>query len=284
MKAVVPAAGLGTRFLPATKVVPKELLPLLDVPAVQVVVDEALAAGFDEVVLVVSPQKEAILRHFQPAPELCDELRARGRAELAERVAATSRPVTAVVQARPLGLGHAVGCARHAVGDEPFAVLLPDDLFLGDVPAIAQLAEAHRRSGASVLGLLEVTAAEVSRYGIVRAEAEAEGAPLRIRDLVEKPAPADAPSRLAIVGRYLLEPSVFERIERTPPGWGGEIQLTDALRGLAAEGGLVGVPLRSTRLDTGEPMGLLEAAILRALAHPAYGPRLREFLAALPRR
>lgn len=282
MKAVIPAAGLGTRFLPITKAIPKELLPVFDVPAAQLVVEEALSSGSEQIILVLGPGKEALLRHFGPQTALVDELRARGKHELAGLVASSAAPVASVVQERALGLGHAILCARPLVGDEPFAVLLPDDVFDAAVPVLRQLLDRHAQSGRSVIALEEVPASEVRRYGIVR-PAAVDGRLVQVEDVVEKPAEHEAPSRLAIPGRYVLLPEVFDWIERTPPGHGGEIQLTDALREMARRGRLEGLRVEATRLDAGEPMGLLEAGIHRALKHPQAAARLRAFLRDLPK-
>ena len=283
MKTVIPAAGLGTRFLPITKAIPKELLPVFDVPAVQLVVEEALASGSEQIILVLGPGKQALIRHFGPETALVDELRNRGKDDLARRVEAASAAIASVVQERPLGLGHAILCARPLVGDEPFAVLLPDDIFDSAMPATQQLVEQHARHHLrSVIGLEEVAASEVSRYGIVR-PGMIDGRVVQVADVVEKPPVAEAPSRLAISGRYVLMPEVFDWLEETPPGHGGEIQLSDALREMARRGRLEGLRLEGTRLDAGEPMGLLEAGIRRALKHPEAGPRLRAFLRELPK-
>ena len=281
MKAVIPAAGLGTRFLPATKTVPKELLPVLDVPALQLVVEEALAAGLERVVLVLSPGKRALVDHFGPDRELVDLLRQRGLFDAADRVAASARtPLTSVEQLEPLGLGHAVLAARAEIGDEPFAVLLPDDIYEGPTPAIRQLLDRHAVTGRSVAAIEEVALDEVSRYGIVR-PGPSDGAVVKVLDVIEKPHPREAPSRLAVMGRYVLTPDVFAWLERATPGAGGEIQLTDALRHVAAAGRLEGLAIQGTRLDAGEPLGLLKAGILRALQQPDLAPRLREFLGTL---
>ena len=281
MKTVIPAAGLGTRFLPITKAIPKELLPVFDVPAAQLVVEEALASGSEQIILVLGPGKQSLLRHFGPETALVEELRRRGKDALADIVAGAAAPVVSVLQEQPLGLGHAILCARTMVGGEPFSVLLPDDIFDGAVPATRQLVEQHDRSHLSVIGLEEVPASDVSRYGIVR-PGSTQGRAVQVTDVVEKPAAAQAPSRLAIAGRYVLLPEVFDWLERTPPGHGGEIQLTDALREMARRGRLEGLRIDATRLDAGEPMGLLEAGIRRALKQPAAGARLRAFLRDLP--
>lgn len=272
---------MGTRFLPATKAVPKELLPIIDTPALQVVLDECAAAGIDHVVVVTSPAKPSIESYFTPAPEVVERLRATGRDEMAaslERIGTDVR-VSFVTQDFPHGLGHAVSCARPVVGDEPFAVLLPDEL-MTDATLLRHLIEVCERTGGSAVGLMRVPMDEVSRYGVVTPAgvADADGV-LPIATMVEKPAAADAPSDLIIIGRYVLTNDVFDHLDRVRPGTGGEIQLTDALRTQAAAGPFHGVLNTSTRYDTGTPFGWLTAVIERGLADPSIGPALRAWLA-----
>src|SRR5215467_8464797 len=234
-KAVIPAAGLGTRFLPATKAVPKEMLPIVDVPTIQLVIDEAVRAGITDVIVVNGRNKHAIEDHFDHAYELEHTLRERGNARLADEMAAISEMVRliSVRQKQPLGLGHAVLCAREAVGDEAFAVLLGDDLIDDDGdPGIGQLMRVHDETGAAVIAIMEVAPGKEHMYGIVAGDVEANGR-MRIRDMVEKPKPGTAPSRCAIVGRYVLPAAVWPHLAAARPGAGGEIQLTDALRELA---------------------------------------------------
>jgi UTP--glucose-1-phosphate uridylyltransferase len=286
-KAVIPAAGLGTRFLPATKAIPKEMLPIVDTPTIQLVVDEAVRAGITDVVVVNGRGKGAIEDHFDHAFELERTLRDRGKADDAAAVAAVSEMVRiiSVRQKSPLGLGHAVLCAREAIGDEPFAVLLGDDLVDDDNdPAIGQLARVHAATGAGAIMVVEVEAGREHMYGIVAGERDATGH-LRIRDLVEKPRPGTAPTRLAIVGRYVLPPSIWPALAATTPGHGGEIQLTDALRAVAAgPDGLYGVVVRGTRHDAGDKLGYLRANLAYALKRPELRAPvlalLRELLAA----
>jgi len=279
--AVLPAAGLGTRFLPASKAVPKELMPLGDTPAVQYVIDEALGAGIDHIVMVSSHQKPAIEGYFEPSPDVVAKLEETGRHELAERIRGIGADwrVSVVYQDEPRGLGHAVGCARAAVGDAPFAVMLPDEI-MGDSSLLAQMNGLCASSGGSVVGLKEVPAAEVSAYGVIDpgGPVDADGV-VAVRDLVEKPPVGQAPSNLILIGRYVLTPDVFDEIDRLTPGRGGELQLTDALRAQAARSPFHGVVSGVERFDTGTPVGLLTAAIELTLRHPDYGSELRDYLA-----
>jgi len=270
-KAVIPAAGLGTRFLPATKAVPKEMLPIVDIPTIQLVIDEAVRAGITDVVVINGRNKVAIEDHFDHAFELERTLRDRGNVALADAMATISTMVRliSVRQKQPLGLGHAVLCAREAIGDEPFAVLLGDDLIDDDGdPGIGQLARVYEATGVGAVSIMEVAPGQEHLYGIVAGELDAEGR-LRITDMVEKPKPGTSPSRLAIVGRYLLPPSVWAMLAATTPGVGGEIQLTDALRQLAATEGLYGVVVKGTRHDAGDKLGYLRANLAYALKRPA---------------
>ena len=267
-KAVIPAAGLGTRFLPATKAVPKEMLPIVDVPTIQLVIDEAVRAGITDVVLVNGRNKHAIEDHFDHAFELERTLRDRGNAALAEAVVAVSTMVRviSVRQKQPLGLGHAVLCGRDAIGDESFAVLLGDDLIDDDGdPGIGQLIAVHQATGAGAIAIIEVPAGKEHMYGIVAGDVDASGR-MRITQMVEKPKPGTAPSRWAIVGRYVLPPAIWPMLAATKPGAGGEIQLTDALRELANSPiGLYGVVVRGTRHDAGDKLGYLRANLAYAL-------------------
>ncbi len=278
-KAVIPAAGWGTRFLPATKAIPKELLPLADRPVIQHTVEEAVASGIEQVIIVTSPGKGALEAHFSPAPELEAALEHKGDTDLLERVARTSRlaDIRYVIQEKPLGLGHAILVAKDIVGDEPFAVFLPDDLFAADPPLISQMAEVYRRFGGSVLALLRVVPEDTKRYGIVKPEQVAERT-YRVLDMVEKPLPEEAPSHLAIMGRYLLTPQIFDALEATVPGKLGEIQLTDGLALLRQRQDVYGWEFEGTYYDAGKPLGLLKTSIAWALRHPDMGPELREHL------
>ena len=268
-KAVIPAAGLGTRFLPATKAIPKEMLPIVDVPTIQLVIDEAVRAGITDVVLINGRGKGAIEDHFDHAFELERTLRDRGNTDLADAVVRVSTMVRliSVRQKQPLGLGHAVLCAREVIGDEPFAVLLGDDLVDNDDdPGIGQLVRVHAATGAGAVAIMEVPPGKEHMYGIVAGELDVASGRMRIRDMVEKPKAGTAPSRLAIVGRYVLPPDIWSMLAETKPGHGGEIQLTDALRGLAASPrGLYGVPVRGVRHDAGDKLGYLRANLAYAL-------------------
>lgn len=265
-KAVIPVAGLGTRFLPATKAQPKEMLPLVDTPVIQYVVEEAIRAGVESLVLVTGRGKAAIENHFDVAFELEDTLRRRGKQEDLDLIQGISHlaQFAYVRQGEPLGLGHAVLCARHAVGEEPFALLLGDDVFDERESALEALIAAHRATGKSVVGVQEVPLDHVSRYGIVSAPKSGVDT-WDVTAIVEKPLPADAPSRWAVVGRYVLEPRVFDHLAGLEPGVGGEYQLTDALAALAREGRLVATPIPAKRYDTGNKLDYLKANVEFAL-------------------
>ena len=271
-KAVIPAAGLGTRFLPATKAIPKEMLPIVDVPTIQLVIDEAARAGITDIVVVNGRHKHAIEDHFDHAYELEHTLRERGNAALADEMAAIAGLVRlhSVRQKQPLGLGHAVLAAREAVGDEPCAILLGDDLVDNDRdPAIGQLVRAYEQTGAGAVMIMEVPAGREHMYGIVAGDLDAHGR-MRIREMVEKPRAGTAPSRWAIVGRYVVPAEIWPHLAATRPGAGGEIQLTDALRGLASSSaGLSGVIVEGTRHDAGDKLGYLRANLAYALKRPA---------------
>ncbi len=286
-KAVIPAAGLGTRFLPATKSTPKEMLPVVDKPAIQYVVEEAAAAGLDDVLLVIGRNKGSIEDHFDSAPEVERALEAKGDDARLDGVRRSSElaHVHFVRQGQPKGLGHAVLQAKHHVGDEPFAVLLGDDLIDERDPLLPTMIELQQRTGGSVVALLEVEPSQISLYGAAAVEALPDGPEdqVRVTALVEKPAAEDAPSNLAVIGRYVLSPAVFEVLERTAPGRGGEIQLTDALATLAdlpAEqgGGVYGVVFRGRRYDTGDRLDYLKAVVRLASDREDLGPDFREWL------
>jgi UTP--glucose-1-phosphate uridylyltransferase len=281
--AVIPAAGLGTRFLPATKAVPKELFPIGDQPAIQLVIDEALGAGIDHIVLVSSESKPAIERYFEPDPDLLDTLEASGKHGIAERVRAIGRDweVTVVHQDEPKGLGHAVGCAREAVGDEPFAVMLPDEI-MGSSALLAQMNGVCAATNGSVVAVVNVPREEVSSYGVIdpAGELSADGV-IPVRDLVEKPPMDEAPSNFIITGRYVLTADAWDEIARLQPGRGGELQLTDALRAQAVRSPFHAVVSDVSRYDTGNPLGFLTASIALGLDHPELGAPLREFLGSL---
>lgn len=282
-KAVIPAAGFGTRMLPAAKAVPKELLPVLDRPTIQYVAEEAAAAGITDLLLVSARDKRAIEDHFDRNPELESRLAAGKKDALLASINALAARVKihAVRQQEQKGLGHAVLQARQHVGDQPFLCLLGDTIFSGEIPPAVQLAEAHRRFGTAVIGLEEVPADKVSRYGVVGGTMIEDGV-MRIQNLVEKPSPESAPSRLAICARYILTPAVFDLIAATKPGKGGEIQLTDALNELARREPIHGVVLKARRHDIGNPIDWLRTNLLYAWNDPptraAIEPLLRELL------
>lgn len=282
LKALIPVAGLGTRFLPATKAQPKEMLPLVDKPVIQYVVEEAIHAGIESVVFVTGRGKQAIENHFDTAYELEDTLHRRGKQEDLALVQQLSHlaQFAYVRQGEPLGLGHAVLCARHAVGDTPFALLLGDDVFDEEDPALGALIAAHQATGKSVVGVQEVPLPHVSRYGIVNAAKEA-GPWWDVDTIVEKPSPDRSPSRWAVVGRYILLPKVFEHLARIQPGVGGEYQLTDALAQLAMDGELVAAPIPARRFDTGDKLDYLKANIEFALKREELSAPLMKFLREL---
>ena len=283
-KAIFPVAGLGTRFLPATKAQPKEMLPIIDKPLIQFAAEEAVAAGVTQLIFVTGRTKRAIADHFDATPELDRLLRDKGRDAMADELRTIIPPdVTCIYIRQPeaLGLGHAVACAAPLIGeDEPFAVLLADDLMLGTPPVLAQMAEAQRASGRSLLAVDRVPRAEIGSYGVVAAQDPGEGRSAPVADMVEKPAPHEAPSDLAVVGRYILHPSIMAVLARQAPGRGGEIQLTDAIRSLIPDTGVEAFRYRGRRYDCGSKMGYLEATLDLGLAHPDYGPALRRRLQA----
>lgn len=277
---VFPCAGFGTRFFPATKVIPKEMLPLVDKPILQYGIEEAVASGLDKLVIVTSKGKDTILDHFDRTSELERSLQERQKTDLLAEVEAVSRMVDliAVRQKEALGLGHAVLTARDAVGPEPFAVLLPDDVILSDDPCLLQMRRVFEETGRPVVALMEVTREETLRYGIVAGELVGDRR-FKIRDMVEKPK-ANPPSRYAIIGRYILPPDIFPALEKTERGAGGEIQLTDALRELVSAGDFYGYVFEGKRYDAGEKIGYLKATIDYALRHPQLGPEFRAYLNA----
>lgn len=272
-KAVIPAAGLGTRFLPVTKAVPKELLPIVDIPMIQFIIEEAVGAGAEEILLITSPLKKLVEEYFGRNPELERHLEKSGKKEQVEALKKISNlcKITPIFQDQPLGLGHAVGCAERAVGNEPFAVILPDDMIDAQIPCTRQLADISEREGLSVIGVMEVPEKEVSKYGIVGGKSL--GPKLtRVEKVVEKPDPAQAPSRLAIPGRYVLDPEIFSCLKEVKPGRGGEIQLTDGLEILAARKGLLAYQFEGDRYDTGDRLGYIDATLTMALRRSELKP------------
>ncbi len=287
-KAVVPAAGLGTRFLPATKATPKEMLPVVDKPAIQYVVEEAAKAGLDDILMVTGRHKRAIEDHFDSAFELEQALSAKGDTVRLEAVRDPARlaDIHHIRQGDPLGLGHAVLCARHHVGDQPFAVLLGDDLIDARETLLSQMLDVRDRYQGSVVALMEVDPSQVHRYGCAAVAPTGENGVVRVTGLVEKPPPQKAPSNYAVIGRYVLDPGVFDVLEKTAPGRGGEIQLTDALQELAAAGTVHGVVFDGLRYDTGDKADYLRTVVRLACERPDLGPEftawLKEFVAGLP--
>jgi UTP--glucose-1-phosphate uridylyltransferase len=280
--AVFPVAGLGTRFLPATKAIPKEMLPVVDKPLVQHVAEEARAAGIERVVFVTASGKSAIEDHFDASRELEETLEARGKRELLEQVRAASSliVVSSVRQHKALGLGHAVLQARPVVGNEPFAVMLVDDIVAGAEPCIGQMMRVYARRGNPVIALQRVPKADARQYRIVAAE-PVEDRIVRITDMVEKPAPENAPSDLAIIGRYILPPEIFEILEGTRSDVGGEIQLTSGLRSLLDRGPIDGYLFEGRRYDAGDKLGFLKANVELALAREGLGEEFRRYLKGL---
>jgi UTP--glucose-1-phosphate uridylyltransferase len=279
-KAVFPVAGLGTRFLPATKAQPKEMLPVVDKPLIQYAVEEAYAAGIRHMIFVTGRNKRAIEDHFDTAYELETELEAAGKQQLLELVRSmnpSDMDFSYVRQPRSLGLGHAVLCAEHLIGNEPFAVLLADDLMVGTPPVLAQMATQFEQLQQSVLAVQEVPLEQTRRYGIVAGEA-VNAQLIKISQMVEKPAPDLAPSRMGVAGRYILTPAVFRHIRNQPTGVGGEIQLTDGIAGLMAEESVYAYQYEGKRYDCGSKEGFLEATVELALQHAEVGEHFRSYL------
>ncbi len=283
-KAVFPVAGLGTRFLPATKVTAKEMLPVIDKPLIQYATEEAIAAGITELIFVTGRTKRSIEDHYDSAPVLERELQSRNKSkELAQVQEVLPPGVTciAVRQSVPLGLGHAVLCARPVVGNEPFAVILADDLIANDGDGcMSQMTKAYEREACSLIAVEQVPDDETDRYGIVSVSGET-GPLARVDAIIEKPPPAEAPSNLGVVGRYILAPEIFHALENTTPGAGGEIQLTDAIARLVGEGAVKAYRFEGKRYDCGSKLGYLEATVELARDHPDLGNDFREFLANL---
>jgi len=278
-KAVIPVAGLGTRFLPATKTVPKELLPIVDIPSIQYVVQEAVDAGIEEIIFVTGRGKDGIEDHFDDAPELEQVLADRGQQEMVKmlRRIAEMTEVVSVRQKKPLGLGHAVLCARDLVGAEPFAVMLADDLIDSETPCIRQLSDIFERTNESVVALMEVPETEVQQYGIIKGKVVQERL-YQVEATVEKPPAKEAPSRMAIIGRYVLRPEIFSILQKLPPGKGGEIQLTDGLAQLVRERKVYGCEFLGDRYDIGDKFGFVRATVAYALKRPDLKDKVIEYL------
>src|SRR5687767_3614247 len=279
-KAVFPVAGLGSRFLPVTKASPKEMLPIVDKPLIQYAVEEAAAAGITEMIFVTGRNKRAIEDHFDKAYELETELEKKNKTVLLDMVRSVLPEGVRCIyirQAEPLGLGHAVLCAQPAVGDDPFAVILADDLMDSQPPAMARMAEVFAREGASLLGVEEVPRDQTQSYGIVTID-QMQGDLARIHSIVEKPRPADAPSNLAVIGRYVLTPRIFELLSALTPGTGGEIQLTDAISALLAHERVLAARLPGRRFDCGSKLGYLQATVEYGLRHSEIGEAFARYL------
>jgi UTP--glucose-1-phosphate uridylyltransferase len=283
-KAVFPAGGLGTRFLPATKVIPKEMLPLVDKPIIQYGVEEALASGIEHIIFVTGRGKGAMEDHFDYSFELDSNLERKGKKELLEisrKVGGMAR-ISYVRQKEPLGLGHAVLCAKELVGDEPFAVLLPDDVIDANPPCIAQMIEVFNERGGSVLATMTIEGAAISAYGVLAGSQDAQNPRIyNCTGMVEKPKLADAPSKQAIIGRYVLTPAVFGLLEKTKPGAGGEIQLTDGILALLKTEKVFGYTFEGKRFDAGDKFGMLQATVEFALNRADMGAKFREYLKGL---
>ena len=279
-KAVFPVAGLGTRFLPATKAMPKEMLTLVDRPLIQHAVDEARAAGIEQFIFVTSRGKGALEDHFDGNGDLKRSLETRGKTRELELLKTTdidSGQLLFTRQREPLGLGHAVWCARHLVGNEPFAVLLADDVVLAEKSCLKQMMEAYNDVGGNMFGVVDVPREQTNRYGILDVESD-DGRLVKVKGLVEKPAPDKAPSTLSIIGRYILQPEIFKELESRQTGAGGEIQLTDSLARLIGRQPFHGLRYEGTRYDCGDKIGFIEANVAFAMAHPEIGSRVRDAL------
>jgi len=278
-KAVLPVAGLGTRFLPATKTVPKELLPIVDIPAIQYVVQEAVESGITEVIFVTGRGKDSIEDHFDPAPELEQVLAERGQTEMIETLQQIAEmiEVVSIRQKRPLGLGHAVLCTRDLVGDEPFAVLLADDLIDAQIPCVRQLIDVFEEKKESVIALMKVPREEVHRYGVIKGRGLADRL-YEVEEMVEKPPLREAPSQMAIIGRYVLRPEIFLLLEKVSPGKGGEIQLTDGLLELVRQRKVYGYEFAGERYDVGDKFGFVQATVAYALKRPELREQVKKYL------
>ena len=278
-KAVLPVAGLGTRVLPATKVVPKELLPLVDKPTLQYIVEEAVAAGIEEIIFVTSRSKRSIEDHFDAFPDLEAILERKGKKNELEELHRIEKMASyvSVRQAQPLGLGHAILCAKDLVGNEPFVVMLGDNLVAPETPCLPRMVELHERYGSSVLSLFASPPEQISAFGVAAVE-DVEDDVVKVNFLVEKPKREEAPSNLAVDGRYVLTPDIFALIEETRPGAGGEIQVTDAIQMQAAAGHCYGLRFSGVRYDTGTPLGYLTSSIAYGLKRPEIASGLREYM------
>lgn len=279
-KAVIPAAGLGTRVLPATKAMPKEMLPIVDKPAIQLIVEEAVQAGIEDILIITNRGKSLMEEHFDRNPELEDRLLQTGRREMYDEIVKISHlaNIYYIRQKETKGLGHAVSCARSFVGDEPFAVLYGDDVIIGEDPACGQLCRAYEEFGRGVVGIKEVSEEAIKKYSSMKIEGIRENL-YRVTDMVEKPQTREEMfSLFSILGRCVLPPSIFDILDCTPPGAGGEIQLTDAMKALARREGMIGVDFTGTRYDMGNKLGIMQASVETALRHPEIGDDFRAYL------
>jgi len=281
-KAVIPAAGWGTRLLPATKAQPKEMLPIVDKPSIQYIVEEAVAAGIEDILIITSKDKQSIEDHFDKSQALEEALKKQGKTELLEMVEDISEMITihSVRQKEQKGLGHAIYCAKTFVGDDPFAVLLGDDIIHSKKPVIQQMMEVYEKKETAVLGCKTVAEKDVSKYGIVD-YSHKNGDTYKVDDMIEKPSLEEAPSNLAILGRYIITPDIFNILENTPPGKGGEIQLTDALKTLLEKRVVYGYDFEGKRYDVGNKMGFLKTTVELALAREDLGPEFKAYLKEL---
>jgi UTP--glucose-1-phosphate uridylyltransferase len=281
-KAVIPAAGFGTRFLPATKAVPKELLPIVDKPTIQYIMEEVVAAGIEEVILITGREKGSIEDHFDTSGELENHLKKKKKEDLLKIIQKISEMVTlvSVRQKEPLGLGHAILCAKRTVGNEPFAVLLGDDLIDSQIPCIKQMIDLYSSEMQALIAIQQVPQEEAHLYGIIKGQKVKERV-YRIEEMVEKPPRGRAPSNLAIIGRYILPPQIFSILEKIPPDRNGEIQLTNGLVELNRKEAIFGYEFIGDRYDAGDKLGYLQANISFGLKHPDLGPKLKEFLKGL---
>ncbi|GAB4346584.1 MAG: UTP--glucose-1-phosphate uridylyltransferase GalU [Desulfobulbaceae bacterium] len=281
-KAVIPVAGLGTRFLPATKAIPKEMLTIVDRPTIQYIVEEVVASGIDQVVLITSEGKSAIENHFDYDFQLDTVLREKNKTGLREELNNISNliDIVSVRQKKPLGLGHAIWMARNVIGNEPFLVLLGDDLVMSDVPCCRQMIDLFEEVQESIVAIQRVDMDQTHHYGIVEGEPTGNGRSFRVRSMIEKPAPGTSPSNMAIIGRYLLMPEIFDYLGNATPGHGGEIQLTDSLVELAARRGMYAYEFEGKRYDAGDKLGYLKAVVDFSLRHPTLGKSFRDYIRA----
>ncbi len=281
-KAIIPAAGLGTRVLPASKSIPKEMLPIVDKPAIQYIVEEAVQSGITDILIITNRGKSPMEDHFDRAPELEERLLASGKTELYDEIVSITEManIQYIRQKETKGLGHAVWCAKSFVGDDPFAVMYGDDVIISDLPACGQLCRAYEEFGLATVGMKEVTAEQILKYSSLKTEPIRDNL-FRVTDMIEKPRPDQVLSLYSILGRCVLPPKIFDILENTAPGAGGEIQLTDAMLQLARTEGMIGVDYIGTRYDMGNKLGILQASVEVGLKHPEIGAELREYLKKL---